>query len=240
VCCGYHGWQDWYIGSTTFNRGVPKDVQQLTLPFEYNSIKSLQRIFSEHSGQVAGVILEPVGIVAPESGFLQEVHTLCHREGSLLIFDEVITGFRLARGGAQEYFGVVPDLACFGKAVANGYPLSAVVGPSEIMKTFEETFFSFTFGGEALSLAAAQATMTEILEERESLLIKSLFQQECLKRGVLFSASHNLCFSHSDEDIDSTLRVYRAAMEIVGDAIRKDKVSEYLKGEPVKPVFRKA
>jgi hypothetical protein len=67
-----------------------------------------------------------------------------------------------------------------------------------------------------------------------------LFQQECLKRGVLFSGSHNLCFSHSDEDIDSTLRVYRAAMEIIGDAIRKDKVSEFLEGEPVKPVFRKA
>ncbi len=288
ACCGYHGWQDWYIGSTTFNRGVPKAVQQLTLTFGYNDIESLKRIFCEYPGQVAGVILEPVGVVAPESGFLEEVHRLCRREGSLLIFDEVITGFRLALGGAQEYFGVVPDLACFGKAMANGYPLSAVVGSREIMKTFEETFFSFTFGGEVLSLAAAQATMTEIIEKkviarlweqgqklldgtrvlareldvdrfvrciglpprtvvtfydgsgRESLLIKSLFQQECLKRGILFSGSHNLCFSHSDEDIDSTLRVYRAAMEIIGDAIRKDKVNESLKGEPVKPVFRKA
>jgi glutamate-1-semialdehyde 2,1-aminomutase/spore coat polysaccharide biosynthesis protein SpsF len=288
VCCGYHGWQDWYIGSTTFNRGVPNAVQQLTLTFEYNNIESLKRIFSNHPGQVAGVILEPVGIIAPESGFLQEVRALCRREGSLLIFDEVITGFRLARGGAQEYFGVVPDLACFGKAMANGYPLSAVVGPTEIMKIFEETFFSFTFGGEALSLAAAQATIEEIVEKeviahlweqgqklldgfrvlardfgvdrlvrciglpprtvvtfydesgRESLLIKSLFQQECLKRGVLFSGGHNLCFSHSDDDIDSTLRVYRAALEILADAIRKDQVNEYLEGEPVTPVFRKA
>ena len=288
ACCGYHGWQDWYIGSTTFNRGVPKAVQQLTLTFEYNNIESLKRIFSEHPGQVAGVILEPVGIVAPESGFLRDVRELCRREASLMIFDEVITGFRLARGGAQEYFGVVPDLACFGKAMANGYPLSAVVGPREIMQTFEETFFSFTFGGEALALAAAQATMKEIVEKevighlweqgqrlmdgtrvlarelgverfvrciglpprtvvtfydesgRESLLIKSLFQQECLKRGVLFSGGHNLCFSHNDDDIDSTLRVYRAGMEILAEAIRKDEVSECLEGEPVKPVFRKA
>jgi glutamate-1-semialdehyde aminotransferase len=75
---------------------------------------------------------------------------------------------------------------------------------------------------------------------RESLLIKSLFQQECLKRGVLFSGGHNLCFSHSDDDIDSTLRVYRAALEILADAIRKDQVNEYLEGEPVAPVFRKA
>jgi glutamate-1-semialdehyde 2,1-aminomutase/spore coat polysaccharide biosynthesis protein SpsF len=288
ACCGYHGWQDWYIGSTTFNRGVPKAVRQLTLTFEYNNIESLKRIFANHPGQVAGVILEPIGVVAPESKFLEDVRALCCREGSLLIFDEVITGFRLSRGGAQEYFGVVPDLACFGKAMANGYPLSAVVGLSEIMKTFEETFFSFTFGGEALSLAAAQATLKEIVEKeviahlweqgqklmdgirvlarefgvdrfvrciglpprtvvtfyddsgRESFLIKSLFQQECLKRGVLFSGSHNLCFSHGDEDIDSTLRVYRSVMEIVGSAIRKETVNECLEGEPVRPVFRKA
>lgn len=288
ACCGYHGWQDWYIGSTSFRRGVPPAVQQLTLAFDYNHIESLQRIFAEHPGQVAGVILEPIGLVEPQNDFLKRVKELCRRESALLIFDEMITGFRLARGGAQEYFGVVPDLACFGKALANGYPLSAVVGRREIMKTFEQIFFSFTFGGEALSLAAAQATMKEFLEKdivahlweqgrklmdgtdvlarefglerlvrcfglaprtvvtfydesgRESLLIKSLFQQECLKRGVLFSGGHNLCFSHSDEDIDSTLRSYRAAMEIIADAIRKDKVYESLEGEPVKAVFRKA
>jgi len=219
---------------------------------------------------------------------LQRVRDLCSSEGCLLIFDEVITGFRLARGGAQEYFGVVPDLACFGKAMANGYPLSAVVGPREIMNHFEQTFFSFTFGGEALSLAASLATMKEIAEKeviahnweqggkikdglnvlarqfgvekfvrcaglpprtvvsffdesgRESLLVKSLFQQECLKRGVLFSGAHNLCFSHSNEDIEYTLRVYRAAMEITGEAIRRDKVEEMLEGQPVQPVFRRA
>jgi glutamate-1-semialdehyde aminotransferase len=263
-------------------------VRRLTLTFDYNDIDTLKRIFAEHSGQVAGIVIEPIGVVAPENGFLQEIRELCKREGSLLIFDEIITGFRLARGGAQEYFGVVPDLACFGKAMANGYPLSAIVGPGEIMKVFEEIFFSFTFGGEALSLAAARATMKEIAEKevighlwekgerlmdgtavlarelgveghvrclglpprtvvnfydesgRESFLIKSLFQQECLKRGVLFSGGHNLCFSHSDADIDSTLRTYRAAMEIIGDAIRKNKVRECLEGEPVTPVFRKA
>ena len=106
-------------------------------------MKALKRIFSEYPGQVAGVILEPVGVVAPESGFLGEVQALCRREGSLLIFDEVITGFRLARGGAQEYFGVVPDLACFGKAMANGYPLSAVVGPQRDHEDLRGDFFFF-------------------------------------------------------------------------------------------------
>jgi glutamate-1-semialdehyde 2,1-aminomutase/spore coat polysaccharide biosynthesis protein SpsF len=288
ACCGYHGWQDWYIGSTTFNRGVPKAVQQLTLTFEYNQIDSLQARFAEHPGQIAAVILEPVGLVEPQGDFLQEIRRLCRSEGALLIFDEVITGFRLGRGGAQEHFGVVPDLACFGKAMANGYPLSAVAGPREIMKTFEETFFSFTFGGEALSLAAALATLKEIAEReviahiweqglklldgvqvlarqfgierhvrcqglpprtvvsfyddsgRDSLLIKSLFQQECLKRGVLFSGGQNLCFSHSNADIEHTLRVYRTAMEIVRDALRENCVREKLEGEPVQPVFRKA
>ena len=288
ACCGYHGWQDWYIGSTTFNRGVPKAVQQLTVTFEYNNIESLQRIFASYPGQIAAVILEPVGVLEPECGFLKAIQELCRREGSLLIFDEVITGFRLARGGAQEYFGVTPDLACFGKAMANGYPLSAVVGPREIMKTFEETFFSFTFGGEALSLAAAEATMKEIAERnviahlweqgqklkdgtqvlarefgleshlrcaglpprtvvqfydesgRESLLIKSLFQQECLKRAVLFSGGQNLCFSHTTEDIEYTLRVYRTAMEIIDEAIRHHKVNERLEGSPIQAVFRRA
>jgi glutamate-1-semialdehyde-2,1-aminomutase len=288
ACCGYHSWQDWYIGSTTLNRGVPVAVRQLTLTFEYNRIESLKRIFAEHPGQVAGVILEPVGVIEPQDDFLQQIKELCRREGALLIFDEVITGFRLARGGAQEYFGVVPDLACFGKAMANGYPLSAVVGPREIMKVFEETFFSFTFGGEALSLAAANATMKEIAEknviahlweqgrqltdgikilarefhvdrlvrcvglpprsvvtffdesERESLLVKSLFQQECLKRDVLFSGGQNICFSHSTEDIEYTLRVYRTAMEIVRAAIRRGNLRDQIEGEPEQPLFRQA
>jgi glutamate-1-semialdehyde 2,1-aminomutase/spore coat polysaccharide biosynthesis protein SpsF len=288
ACCGYHGWQDWYIGTTTFNRGVPKAVAQLTSAFEYNNIDSLKRILDQNRKRVAAVILEPIGVVEPEGNFLQQVRELCSREGCLLIFDEVLTGFRLARGGAQEYFGVVPDLACFGKAMANGFPLSAVVGPREIMKQFEQTFFSFTFGGEALSLAASLATMKEIAEKeviahnweqggkikdglnvlarqfgvemfvrcaglpprtvvnffdesgRDSLLVKSLFQQECLKRGVLFSGGHNLCYSHSNEDIEFTLRVYRAAMEIVGDAIRRNKVEAMLEGRPVQPVFRRA
>jgi glutamate-1-semialdehyde 2,1-aminomutase/spore coat polysaccharide biosynthesis protein SpsF len=288
ACCGYHGWQDWYIGTTSFNRGVPKSVQQLTLTFEYNKIESLQRLFAEHPGEIAAVILEPIGVAEPHESFLRQIRELCSRESCLLIFDEIITGFRLARGGAQEHFGVIPDLACFGKAMANGFPISAVVGPREIMKLFEETFFSFTFGGEALSLAAAQATMKEIAEKdvighlweqgrvlmdgvnvlahefglerfvrcaglpprtvvnfydesgRDSLLIKSLFQQECFKRGVLFSGGQNMCYSHSNEDIEYTLRVYRTAMEIVAEGIRHEQVREKIEGTPVQPVFRRA
>ena len=287
VCCGYHGWQDWYIGSTTRNRGVPAAIQKLTQTFDYNHIGSLERIFSEHPGQVAAVIMEPIGVLKPENGFLEAVQRLVRREGALLIFDEVITGFRLALGGAQEYFGVTPDMACFGKAVANGYPLSAVTGPREIMTLFDEVFFSFTFGGETLSLAAAKATITELKKckviERlweqglklkdgynvlaralglagyteciglaprtlmtfkddtgaESLLLKSYFQQECIKRGILFSGSQLVCFSHSDADIDYTLRVYRTALELLAEAIASGNVEQRLAGEPVAAIFRK-
>ena len=98
----------------------------------------------------------------PAAGFLEGVQELAHHNGALFVFDETITGFRLANGGAQELFGVTPDLAAFGKGLANGYPLSAVAGKAEIMRLMEEIFFSFTFGGETLSLAASLATMTKL------------------------------------------------------------------------------
>ncbi|HUE19460.1 MAG TPA: aminotransferase class III-fold pyridoxal phosphate-dependent enzyme, partial [Stellaceae bacterium] len=135
--CGYHGWQDWYIGSTARNRGVPEAVRRLTHGFTYNDLESLKRVLTEHSGDVAAVILEPMNSQAPKDGFLEGVKELAHRHGALLVFDEVITGFRFANGGAQEFFGVTPDLACFGKGVANGYPVSAIAGRADIMKLME-------------------------------------------------------------------------------------------------------
>lgn len=160
--CGYHGWQDWHIGATTRNLGVPKAVCGLTHSFEYNQLDTLKNIFDQRPGQVAAVIMEPIGVVEPEPGFLQGVKDLAHKQGAVLIYDEIVTGFRLARGGAQELYGVTPDLACFGKAMANGLPLSAVVGRRDLMEVFDEVFFSFTAGGEALSLAASKATMEEL------------------------------------------------------------------------------
>jgi glutamate-1-semialdehyde 2,1-aminomutase/spore coat polysaccharide biosynthesis protein SpsF len=286
ACCGYHGWQDWYIGTTTRNRGVPPAVRELTVPFEYNNIESLERIFARHRGRVAAVIMEPVGVVEPRDDFLQRVQALARHEGALLIFDEVLSGFRFALGGAQEYFGVTPDLGCFGKAMANGYPISTVVGPRALMELFDEVFFSFTYGGDTVALAATLATIDEmrknnvighlwaqgqklkdgfnVLAEEfglgrhaecvglaprtvlafkdhgphPALVLKSLFQQECLKRGVLFSGGQNLCYRHSDADVDQTLRVYRAAFAVLADAIRAGDVLQRLEGEPVQPVFR--
>lgn len=166
ACCGYHGWQDWFIGTTTRNMGVPEAVRQLTISFNYNDLHSLERIFGEHPGKVAAVIMEPVGVVHPNPGFLEGVRALTQRNGTLLIFDEIITGFRMSKGGAQEYFDVIPDIAAFGKAMANGMPVAAVAGRRDIMALFEDVFFSMTFGGEALSLAATVETLKIFEEDR--------------------------------------------------------------------------
>jgi len=155
--CGYHGWQDWYIGSTTRDLGVPKAVKELTHKFEYNNIESLEKIFQEQ--ELACVIMEPMNVSYPEDGFLEKVKKLAHKNNAVLVFDEMITGFRYSIGGAQELFGVTPDLATFGKGMANGYPLSVVVGSNEIMQKMEDIFFSGTFGGETLSLSAANAVI---------------------------------------------------------------------------------
>lgn len=159
LVCGYHGWQDWYIGSTSRNKGVPKIVQQLTHAFEYNNIQSLRKLFDLFPNQIACVVMEPMNSKWPEPGFLESVRDLCTINNAVLVFDETITGFRYARGGAQELFKIKPDLTAFGKGIANGFPLSVIAGKREIMKEMEQIFFSGTFGGELLSLAAAKSVL---------------------------------------------------------------------------------
>jgi glutamate-1-semialdehyde 2,1-aminomutase len=183
LVCGYHGWHDWYIGSTARHLGVPRAVRDLTHSFTYNNIASLHSLFARYPRQIAAVILEPMNVAEPLPGYLQAVKDLAHRHGALLIFDETITGFRFALGGAQELFGVTPDLATLGKGLANGYPLSAVVGRKDIMRIVEDIFFSSTFGGETLSLAAALATITKL--QKLSVLEDIATKGNRLKLGVL-------------------------------------------------------
>lgn len=163
--CGYHGWQDWYIGSTTRDLGVPNAVKSLTHPFVYNNADSLNQLLEAYPNEFAAIILEPLAGAFPESGFLEAIRELATQHGALLVFDETVTGFRVSLGGAQELFGVTPDLATFGKGIANGYPLSALVGKSQYMDVVEKIFFSGTFGGETLSLAAAKAVLTKLCKE---------------------------------------------------------------------------
>jgi len=159
---GYHGWHDWYIGSSTRDVGVPDEVKSLTHKFIFNDADSLKYLFKKHANKFAAVILEPAGLVPTDINFLKTIKTLCKENGTLLIFDEIISGFRINMGGAQLEYGVKPDLSCFGKGIANGYPLSAIVGSKKIMKLMEEIFFSSTFGGETISLAASIATIEKM------------------------------------------------------------------------------
>ena len=159
IVTGYHGWQDWYIGSTTMNLGVPGHTQSLTHAVPFNDLEALMQVIELYPNQIAALVMEPMTSVWPLDGYLEEVRRITQRHGIVLVFDEMLTGFRFAPGGAQEYFGVTPDLAAFGKALANGFPLSAIVGNREILSVMPKIFFSGTFGGETLSLAAAKVVL---------------------------------------------------------------------------------
>ncbi|MBI5888759.1 MAG: aminotransferase class III-fold pyridoxal phosphate-dependent enzyme [Deltaproteobacteria bacterium] len=195
--CGYHGWQDWYIGSTARNLGVPKATRELTHTFTYNNIDSLDKIFKDYPNDVAAVIMEPMNVFEPVDGFLEKAAELTRRNNAVFIFDETITGFRYANGGAGEYFNVKPDLATFGKGLANGYPVSAVAGRADIMRFMEDVFFSFTFGGETLSLAAALTTMEKLQREP---VIKTIWSQG----AKILDGLTPLIKKHGLEDILST------------------------------------
>jgi glutamate-1-semialdehyde 2,1-aminomutase len=234
----------------------------------------------------ACVILEPFVFEEPKNNFLQEIKKVCENNGTLLIFDEMWTGFRIAAGGAQQYFGVKADLALFSKAIANGMPISVITGRKDVMSLFDkDVFFFTTFGGECLSMAAAMATIDEIVQNNvpeylsekgmklkdgynkiasnlgmnytkctgyncrtiitfdasagNPLEMKSYVQQEMIKRGVLWGGFHNMCFTHSDSDIEHTLKCYEEVLPVLKKAAEEGDVKKYLKGEPVEPVFRK-
>ncbi len=163
--CGYHGWHDWSIGTTSRHAGVPESTRALSATFPFNDADALANILKNDPRGYAAVILEPSGTRPPTAGFLEELRRLTYQYGVLLIYDEIVTGFRMHIGGAQAYYGIAPDLAAFGKAMANGMPISAVVGRRDIMMKMEEVFFSGTFGGETLSIAAAIATIDKLHRE---------------------------------------------------------------------------
>jgi glutamate-1-semialdehyde 2,1-aminomutase len=302
--CGYHGWHDWYIANTDLNSGIPDFNKKLAHSFNYNDLDSLEKIFKDHSNEVAIVIMEPLTILAPkcmgsknckkdqckvtcQNNFLHEVQKMAKHYGALLMFDEIITGFRFSFGGAQELLGITPDLASFAKGISNGIPLSALAGKKEYMQVLDKTFFSFTYGGDCIGLAAAEACIPKLERENvtdhlwtvgkmlkdgfnslaqrhdiqdyveclgypcrtiiafdgqgryDDLEMKSYFQQELLRRGILWTAYHALSWSHKEEDIIKTLNAYDEVMELFKTIVKNNKnLRSMIEGIPVRPVFR--
>lgn len=176
--CGYHGWHDWCV---EVKGGIPEKLYEDVTEFHYNDLDGLEAMLKEKHETTAAVIITPYGhplalpLEDPKEGFLEGVRKLTEKYGVILIFDEIRTGFRMAIGGAQEYYGVTPDMAVFGKAIANGYPISLVTGKKEIMdKGVSEVFISSTFFPNSLEYIAALKTI-EIIE-RDG-VIESIFEK---------------------------------------------------------------
>jgi glutamate-1-semialdehyde 2,1-aminomutase len=180
---------DWFIGSTPMAGGIPASIRGLTVKFQYNDLASVEALFQANPGRIACVILEPEKELAPVDGFLSKLKELCHRNGAVFILDEMITGFRWHLNGAQTMHGVVPDLSTFGKALGNGFSVSALAGKREIMDLGglshdrERVFLlSATHGAESHGLAAALEVMRIYQSEP---VIETLWRQgERLRAGV--------------------------------------------------------
>ncbi len=205
--CGSGGiWHDWYATIISRNQGVPDFNKNLILPFDYNDIDALEYIFENNKEEIACVFMEATIFEKPEADFLKKVKKLAKDNGAVLIFDEIVTGFRLAKGGAQEFFGIEPDITVLGKGIANGMPLSAVVGKSEFMKIFDDVFFSTTYASDTLSLAAAKATIMEINEKP---VIKRIWEN-----GSQLMEEFNKITKENSLDIE--LLGYPVRMKIIG------------------------
>jgi glutamate-1-semialdehyde aminotransferase len=259
ICIGYHGWHDWYNFTTPKNKGVP---EQPVAQCKYNDINGLieaiEAAQADDAVGLAAIILEPYILEPPKQEYLRKIRKLCNRHNAVLIFDEVVTGFRTPGWTAQKYFGIIPDLTCLGKAMGNGLPIACVCGKKELMNVLKDNcFVSSTFGGELLSITAALTTIKIIEDENvihhiwsmgerfkslfsqmitsmslsdgvsimgypsrtyfkfETEALKSLFWQECLKKGILFGHAQFINWSHKLAEIDTTMIAIKHALGMV-------------------------
>ncbi len=175
--CGYHGWHDWYLSSNLANNknldghllqglepnGVPRGLLKTAIPFEYNNIEKLESIVNEHD--IGIIVAEPMRHQRPTNDFLKKMRKIADDIGAILIFDEISIGWRLIVGGAHLTLGVNPDIAVFGKAMSNGYPMGAVIGKKEVMDACQTSFISSTYWTERIGPTAAIATINKMLEK---------------------------------------------------------------------------
>jgi len=175
--CGYHGWHDWYLAANLASdenleghllpgldpAGVPQSLEGTSEPFEYNDIEKLERLVEQED--LAAVVMEPIRYAEPEDGFLERVQELTTAHDVPLVVDEITSGFRVRPGGYHEVVDLEPDLAVYGKALGNGYPISALVGAERVMDTAQESFISSTFWTERIGPSVALATIETFREE---------------------------------------------------------------------------
>lgn len=176
--CGYHGWHDWYLSANLGDSsnldgqllpgldplGVPRELRETSIPFNYNNLSELESIINKYPNDIGVIIMEPQRDIAPAPGFLEGVRKMATKIGAILIFDEVTSGFRMNLGGIHLTMGVDPDIAVFGKALGNGYPIAAIVGKRSVMDYAQSTFISSTFWTERIGFTAALATIKKMEE----------------------------------------------------------------------------
>ncbi len=293
--CGDHPFfsiDDWFIGATKVNAGIPQSTKDLTLKFKFNDIKSVERLFNKNEGEIACIIMEPEKYEPLDLEFASALQELCKKNNTLFILDEMITGFRWHKGGAQTLYNIQPDLSTFGKAMGNGFAVAALAGKREYMELGglyhdkERVFLlSTTHGAEGHALAAANAVMdfyqqedvvehmrvqgerlrtglekaieehqlqgfigvhghpaclvfsTRNQDQQPSQPFRTLFMQECIKRGLVAPNIVN-SFAHKSADTDLTIEIMSEAMAVYRNALDEG-VSNYLEGRSVQPVYRK-
>lgn len=174
--CGYHGWHDWYLSANLSDdkaldghllpgldpKGVPRALRGTSIPFLYNDIAGFIRLFEEHRDRIAAVVMEPIRSHYPDEGFLETIRNMTRQAGIVLVFDEISSGWRLEVGGAHLKLGVAPDIAVFGKAMSNGFPMAAVIGNADVMSAAQESFISSTYWTDRIGPAAALTTIEKM------------------------------------------------------------------------------
>lgn len=169
--CGYHGWSDWYLAANLSDsgaldehlleglspNGVPQGLKGTSIPFLYNDLKGFKAQIAKHKGHIAAVVMEPIRSDDPENGFFEAIRSITKNEGIVFIIDEITSGFRLNCGGAHMKIGVEPDISVFGKAISNGFPMSAILGKKEFMQSAQDSFISSTYWTDRVGLAASVA-----------------------------------------------------------------------------------
>ena len=203
--CGSGGvWHDWQAAMVSRDGGVPKFNRDLIKIFDYNDFEGLEQIFEDNKNEIAAIVMEPTIYEPPKNNFLKKIRKIADDNNSLLILDEIITGFRLDLQGGQKYFDIKGDITCFGKGLGNGLPISALSGPSEFMRVFDELWVSSTNNSEALSMAGTIAVINEMKEKNTI--------EHCWKQGKnLFDGWNKIS---EENEIDSKMVGYPVRMHM--------------------------